>query len=122
MPLHPILLYLDKSIRFRDYLSVGTNKKQYLMPSWPTLYPGLIDGKSNERIDTRPKDMIWIDGGEKDTACQDEALTGRQKQLLYECEEERMVIKACLRDLVRLKKSAKHTSWDTAEAANMALS
>ena len=36
------------------------------MPTWPTLYPGLIDGKSNERIDTRAKDMIWIDGGEKD--------------------------------------------------------
>ena len=46
--------------------SVGTNKKQYLMPSWPTLWPGLIDGKSNERVDTRAKDMIWIDGGEKD--------------------------------------------------------
>ena len=109
-------------MRFRDYLSVGTNKKQFLMPAWPTLYPGLIDGKSNERIDTRPKDMVWIDGGEKDVACQDEPLSGRQKQLLYECEEERMVIKACLRDLVRLKKSAKHTSWDTAEAANMSLS
>ena len=48
------------------YDSVGTNKKQFLMPTWPTLYPGLANGKSNERIDTRPKDMIWIDGGEKD--------------------------------------------------------
>lgn len=46
--------------------SVGTNKKQYLMPAWPTLYPTLVDGKSNERIDTRAKDMIWADGGEKD--------------------------------------------------------
>ena len=36
------------------------------MPSWPTLWPGLTEGKSNERIDTRAKDMIWIDGGEKD--------------------------------------------------------
>ena len=36
------------------------------MPTWPTLYPGLIDGKSNERIDTIAKDMIWIYGGEKD--------------------------------------------------------
>ena len=52
----------------------------------------------------------------------DEALTARQKQLLYECEEERMVVKACLRELIKLKKSAKHTSWDTAEAANMSLS
>ena len=52
----------------------------------------------------------------------DEPLTGRQKQLLYECEEERMVVKACLRELIKLRKSAKHTSWDTAEAANMSLS
>ena len=52
----------------------------------------------------------------------DEPLTARQKQLLYECEEERMVVKACLRELIKLKKSAKHTSWDTAEAANMSLS
>ena len=36
------------------------------MPSWPTLYPGLMDGKTHERIDTRPKDMVWADGGEKD--------------------------------------------------------
>ena len=42
-------------------IDVGTNKKQYLMPSWPTLWPGLMDGKSNERIDTRAKDMIWAD-------------------------------------------------------------
>ena len=49
------------------------------------------------------------------------ALTPRQKQLLYECEEERMVVKACLREVIKLKRTPKHTSWDTAEAANMAL-
>ena len=54
-------------------------------------------------------------------SCQEEALTSRQKQLLYECEEERMVVKACLRELVKLNKLAKHTSWDTAEAASMSL-
>ena len=41
--------------------------------------------------------------------------------MLYECEEERVVVKACLRELVKLRKTSKHTSWDTAEAANMAL-
>jgi hypothetical protein len=92
------------------------------MPAWPTLWPGLIDGKSTERIDTRAKDMIWIDRGETDINTADEALTSRQKQLLYECEEERMVVKACLRGLVKMKKSVRHTSWDTAEAANMSLS
>ena len=38
------------------------------MPSWPTLWPTMIDGKSNEKIDTRAKDMVWIDAGEKDPA------------------------------------------------------
>ena len=35
--------------------SVGTDRKQFFMPAWPTLYPGLLEGKSNERIDTRVK-------------------------------------------------------------------
>ena len=47
-------------------IDVGTNKKQYLMPTWPTLWPGLMEGKSNERIDTRAKDMIWADNTQKD--------------------------------------------------------
>ena len=113
---------LDHLMEYEDcVIDVGTNKKQYFMPSWPTLYPGLMDGKSNERIDTRPKDMVWVDFNEKDTLAQDEALTARQKQLLYECEEERMVVKACLRQLIKLRRNPLHTSWDTAEAANMAL-
>ena len=91
------------------------------MPTWPTLYPGLMDGKTNERLDTRPKDLLFKDGQEKDTITQDHALTHRQKQLLYECEEERMVVKACMRELVKLRRSPYHTSWDTAEAANMSL-
>ena len=91
------------------------------MPTWPTLWPRLMDGKTNERLDTRAKDMIFVDNQEKDTITQDHALTMRQRQLLYECEEERVVVKACLRDLIKLKRSPNHTSWDTADAANMAL-
>lgn len=45
--------------------------------------------------------MIFIDNHQKDTLAQDEPLTARQKQLLYECEEERMVVKACLRELIK---------------------
>ena len=44
--------------------------------------------------------MLWADGHEKDRLADTNPLTARQKQLLYECEEERTVIKACLRDLV----------------------
>ena len=91
------------------------------MPAWPTLWPGLIDGKTNERLDTRPKDMIFTDGIEKDPITDHRALTARQKQLLYECEEERMVAKACMRSLINLRRTAKMTSWETAEQSNMAL-
>ena len=58
---------LEHLMEYEDcVIDVGTNQKQYFMPAWPTLYPGLMDGKTNERLDTRPKDMIWVDGAEKD--------------------------------------------------------
>jgi hypothetical protein len=81
----------------------------------------LLDGKTNNKIDSRPKDLIWTDRQEKDPTTDDTPLTARQKQLLYECEEERMVFKACARQLLKIKRTAKMTSWDTAEAANMGL-
>ena len=73
-------------------------------------------------LDTRPKDAIMAEGFDKDRLADTTPLTSRQKQLLYECEEERIVIKACLRELVKLRRHTKMTSWDTAEAANMSLS
>jgi hypothetical protein len=42
--------------------------------------------------------------------------------MVYECEEERMVFKSCLRELISLKRSKKHTSWDTADISNLYLS
>jgi hypothetical protein len=65
--------------------------------------------------------MTWVDNWEKDDAAERTALTPRQKQLLYECEEERMVYKACARELIKLRRTPKMTSWDTCEAANMGL-
>lgn len=91
------------------------------MPTWPTLYPSLLTGRSNERISTKPRDLTWTDNWEKDSAAEWTPLTPRQRQLLYECEEERMVYKACARELIKLRRTAKMTSWDTAEAANMGL-
>ena len=114
---------LEHLMEYEDcVIDVGSDKKQFYMPAWPSLYPSLETGKVNERLDTRPKDMIWADNHEKDRLADTNALTNRQKQLLYECEEERIVIKACLRDLVKLRRHTKMTSWDTAEAANMSLS
>ena len=41
-------------------------------------------------------------------------LTKKNKQFLWECEQERFVYKACLRKLSSLVRTTKHTSWDTA--------
>ena len=62
---------------------------------------------------------VWNDNDEVTNLADYTPLTENQKQLLYECEEERMLTKACLRELIKLKRSPKHTSWDTADAANM---
>ena len=48
-------------------------------------------------------------------------LTKKNKQFLWECEEERFVFKACLRKLSTLERSVKHTSWDTAPVSNLQL-
>lgn len=48
-------------------------------------------------------------------------LTKKNKQYLWECEEERFTYKACLRKVISLKKTAKHSSWNTAEVANLNL-
>ena len=48
-------------------------------------------------------------------------LTKKQKQFLWECEEERFTYKACLRNVIGLERTPKHTSWYTAEVANIQL-
>lgn len=113
---------MDHLMEYEDcVIDVQSNKKRLLMPSWPTLYPGLLDGATNNIVDTRSNDMSFKVGQEHDLATDRKALTARQKQLLYECEEERLVFKACARDLLKLRRTAKMTSWDTAEVANMGL-
>ena len=47
------------------------------MPAWPTLYPALHTGKVNMTLDTRPNDMLWKEGFEKDQLADKESLTER---------------------------------------------
>ena len=113
---------LEHLMEYEDcVIDVQSDKKQLLMPAWPSLWPRLTDGKSNELIDTRMKDFRFSENYEKDKAADSTPLTPRQKQLLYECEEERMVFKACARKLISLRRTAKMTSWDNAEVSSMAL-
>ena len=113
---------LEHLMEYEDcVIDVQSDKKQLLMPAWPSLWPALLDGKSNERLDTRKKDFRFVEDQQKDNAAESTPLTARQKQLLYECEEERMVYKACARKLISLRRTAKMTSWDNAEVSSMSL-
>ena len=54
---------LEHLLEYEDcVIDVGTDRKEFFMPTWPTLWPGLQDGKTNERLDTRPKDLLWKEG------------------------------------------------------------
>ena len=69
---------LEHLMEYEDcVIDVDSDKKPLLMPTWPTLWPGLIDGKSNERIDTRHRDIRFVEGKEKDLATDDVPLTAR---------------------------------------------
>ena len=120
-PVYDTTPCLDHLMEYEDcVIDTGSNKLQYYMPTWPTLWPGLQDGYNGMSRGDLHYDIL---AGEKDFESKEadySPLTQRQKQLLYECEEERIVIKACLRELVTLKRTEKHTSWNTAEAANLA--
>ena len=56
-------------------IDVGTDKKQFFMPAWPTLYPALHTGNTNFKMDTRPRDIIMKDNFEKDKHADTEPLT-----------------------------------------------
>ena len=115
---------LEHLMEYEDCaIDVNTNNKRVLMPTWPTLYPDLIDEKKTTVMDARPFEPTMTDGHQKDEAAEQGyyKLTARQKQLLYECEEERLVLKACARELLKTRRTPKMTSWETAEIANMGL-
>ena len=71
---------LEHLMEYEDcVIDVNSSKKQLLMPTWPTLWPSLLTGRSNERIDTRFKDITWTDNNEKDAAAENYPLSARQK-------------------------------------------
>ena len=71
---------LEHLMEYEDcVIDVQSDKKQLLMPAWPSLWPRLTDGKSNEQIDTRYKDFRFHENQEKDRAAESNPLTARQK-------------------------------------------
>jgi len=113
---------LEHMLEYEDCVTdAGSERREYYMPTWPTLWGWLPTGKTPYSIDPRPFDPALNENFQKDVFSLYTPLTTKQKQMLYECEEERLVFKACLRKLVTLERSEKHTSWDTAEVANITL-
>jgi hypothetical protein len=78
---------------------------------WPRL---LTDGK------IKP-DLIVIDPDTEDeiNVTENFPLSKKSKQYLWECEVERFTFKSCLRKMIGMERTAKHTSWNTAEVANL---
>ena len=71
---------LEHLMEYEDcVIDVGSDKKQFFMPAWPTLYPALETGKVNTALDTRPKDIKVVDDFEKDRVADTTPLTQRQK-------------------------------------------
>ncbi|KRX09188.1 hypothetical protein PPERSA_05857 [Pseudocohnilembus persalinus] len=92
-------------------------QQEVIHPQWPTMWPRLLtDGKLLEfdKIPFNPENVY--------NYTYQRPLTKKNKQYLYECEEERKVYKACLREVISLKRTPKHTSWSTAEVSNIQLS
>ncbi|CAI2383510.1 unnamed protein product [Moneuplotes crassus] len=120
-PVYDTTPCLDHLMEYEDcVIDTGTNRLHFYMPSWPNLWPGLQDGYNAMNRPDLHYEMLFTENDFTSKEADYNPLTQRQKQLLYECEEERMVIKACLRELITLKRTEKHTSWNTAEAANLA--
>ena len=85
-------------------------------PNWPTLFPRLLtDGKIVELPEHDNKAFQnLVENGNR-------PLSKKVKQFLWECEHERFVYKACLRKVIGLQRTKKHTSWNTAEISNLQL-
>ena len=108
---------MDPMLNYEDCITEADfNHLEVIHPSWPTMFPRLLtDGRL---IDFEPEEnqklQDLIDAGHH-------PLSKKAKQFLWECEHERFVFKACLRKVLGLQKSRKHTSWNTAEVSNLQL-
>ena len=104
------------------------------MPAWPTLFPlwlhfrreplfpyggGDSDMRNGNDIIANESHPKGLKG--KDMYYRNNHISDHQFQMLYECEEERTVYKACMRKLLTLKKSIKHTSWETGDISGLYL-
>lgn len=108
---------MDPMLDYEDCISDSKIRHLELVhPNWPSIYPRLLtDGYLNEPI-------LRVDkNGEEYDLMNQSPLTNKEKQYLWECEQERFVFKSCLRKVIDMKRTKRHTSWNTANVANLQL-
>ena len=92
----------------------GMKHMEIVHPNWPTMWPRLLtDGVLYDWDPESAPEGLTV---AKPFFA---PITKKTKQFLWECEYERFVFKACLRKVIGLKRTARHTSWNTAEVANI---
>ena len=109
---------LDQMTQYETCIVDGNPlKMETIHPNWPTMFPRLLtDGKL---VDPVYEESYSGKMFEQVTQL---PLTKKDKQFLWECEEERFVYKACLRKVIGLERTKKHTSWNTADVSSLTLS
>ncbi|EFX61291.1 hypothetical protein DAPPUDRAFT_274183 [Daphnia pulex] len=108
---------MKEMLQYEDCVfDANVPQKEVFHPNWPTVWPRLLtDGKT---VEVNPEDIVYQHPSEYMYL---RPLTKKNKNFLWECEEERFVYKACLRKLSTLQRSNKHTSWDTAQVSTLML-
>jgi len=108
---------MQNMLEYEDCVSdANVIHQEVIHPNWPTMYPRMLtDGKLLE-ADLEKYDDLTIF---QNTYMR--PLTSKNKQYLWECEEERFVYKSCLRKMLTLTRTDKMTSWHTAEVSNIQL-
>jgi len=108
---------MNEMLNYEDCVhDANVAQSEVIHPNWPTIWPRLLtDGKLLEfdKVPFHPENVY--------NYTYMRPLTKKNKHFLWECEEERFVYKACLRKVISLKRTDKHTSWDTAEVSNLNL-
>ena len=108
---------MDSMINYENCIQEADfNHLEVIHPSWPSLWPRLLtDGKLMD-LENHPDDKIQELINKNNIP-----LSKKVKQYLWECEHERFVFKSCLRKVIGLERTKKHTSWNTAEVSNLQL-
>ena len=108
---------MDAMINYENCIQEADfNHLEVIHPSWPSLWPRLLtDGKLMD-VENHPDEKIQELLNKNNIP-----LSKKVKQYLWECEHERFVFKSCLRKVIGLERTKKHTSWNTAEVSNLQL-